>query len=75
MNQFHSIQNCRTMHMMPNINENIVNSDKNNIAHFPIGMAYVPWQKWKKIYRSDIALQRGTIFQELDLPFLGEEVV
>jgi hypothetical protein len=52
-----------------------MNSDKNNMSHFPIGMSYVPWQNWNKIYRSDIAIERGTIFQELDLPFLGQEVI
>ena len=41
----------------------------------PIAMAYVPWQKWKKIYSEDVALTRGTLFPELDLPFLGEEVM
>lgn len=41
----------------------------------PIGMAYVPWQRWNKVYQKDVALDRGTIFPELDLPFLGEEVM
>lgn len=41
---------------------------------FPIGMAYVPWQKWKGIYDMDKALQAGTIFAELDKPFLGRRV-
>ena len=41
----------------------------------PIGMAYVPWQRWNKVYQEDVALNRGTIFPELDLPFLGEEVM
>ena len=40
----------------------------------PIGMAYVPMQKWQKIYDDEIAFERGTIFQELDLPFIGEEL-
>lgn len=75
MNQFYNMQNCRTMHMSPNNNACIINSDKNNMSHFPIGMAYIPWQSWRRIYRSEIALERGTIFQELDLPFLGQEVV
>lgn len=41
---------------------------------FPIAMAYVPWQKWGTVYQTKTALERGTIFPELDLPFLGEEV-
>ena len=39
----------------------------------PIAMAYVPRQSWQNIYKSEVALMRGTIFPELDLPFLGKE--
>lgn len=40
----------------------------------PIGMAYVPMQILpESIYYDDIALQRGTIYPELDLPFKGYE--
>lgn len=41
------------------------------LDEFPIGMAYVPWQSWKAVYEIDKALQAGTIFAELDKPFLG----
>ena len=41
------------------------------IDSLPLAMAYVPMQKWKTIYNNDVALNRGTIFPELDLPFLG----
>lgn len=41
----------------------------------PIGMAYVPFQKWEKTYDVNIALSRGTIFPSLDKPFIGEEAV
>ena len=37
----------------------------------PLAMAYVPWQKWQNIYKPENALCAGTIFQELDLAFLG----
>ena len=48
----------------------------NCIDNMPLAMSYVPMQKWNKAYSNDVALQRGTIFPELDLPFLsrGEEV-
>lgn len=36
-----------------------------------LAMAYVPWQKWQNIYKPENALCAGTIFQELDLAFLG----
>ena len=38
---------------------------------FPVGMAYVPWQNWNQIYELDKALSRGTLFPELDKPFIG----
>jgi hypothetical protein len=36
-----------------------------------VGMAYVPMQRWRDIYDTKKALSRGTIFAELDMPFLG----
>ena len=41
-----------------------------NIDQFPIAMAYVPWQRWGQIYPMEQALNRGTIFPELDKPFV-----
>ncbi len=44
-------------------------------AEFPeqiaLAMAYVPMQRFEKIYDDDKALERGTIFAALDLPFKG----
>ncbi|SHO48439.1 spore coat associated protein CotJA [Anaerocolumna xylanovorans] len=37
----------------------------------PLAMSYVPMQKWRNIYDTGAAMKAGTIFQELDLPFLG----
>ncbi len=37
-----------------------------------LAMAYVPWQKWHEIYEPCKALTHGTIFRELDKPFLGK---
>ncbi|MCI6857794.1 MAG: spore coat associated protein CotJA [Eubacterium sp.] len=42
-----------------------------NFDTWPIAMAYVPWQRWQKIYKPEEGLAHGTIFQELDLPFTG----
>lgn len=44
------------------------------VDQMTIGMGYVPWQKWQKIYELDEALSRGTIFEELDKPYLGRPV-
>ncbi len=40
-------------------------------GEYPIGMAYVPWQKFKDIYDLERGLHAGTIFSELEKPFLG----
>lgn len=37
---------------------------------FPVGMGYIPWQAWGQTYPLDRALQVGTIFPDLDYPFL-----
>lgn len=36
-----------------------------------LAMAYVMWQEWRKPYDYEKALSRGTIFEELDLPFMA----
>ena len=49
------------------------NRENFQLQSLPLVMAYVPWQKWQDIYSSEIGLQRGTIFAQLDKPFIGEE--
>ena len=39
-------------------------------GEIPIAMAYVPWQEWTVPVCPCEALQIGTIFNELNLPFL-----
>lgn len=41
------------------------------ICTLPV-MAYVPVQKWQELYETEQGFGRGTIFTELDLPFVGE---
>lgn len=36
-----------------------------------VAMAYVPWQQFGRVYEPEKALQAGTIFADLDKPFLG----
>ena len=38
---------------------------------FPVAMAYVPWQRWETLYDPEKGLECGTIFPELNKPFLG----
>ena len=48
-----------------------VSDDYDALAGMPLAMAYVPWQKWRKIYDAEKALCQCTIFEELDKPFRG----
>lgn len=38
---------------------------------FPVAMGYVPWQNWNTVYDIEKGLSCGTIFPELNKPFLG----
>ena len=49
--------------------------DDRTLSGLPLAMAYVPMQKWQKLYEPDVAFERGTIFSELDLPFLGRRAI
>ncbi|MGI6732278.1 MAG: spore coat associated protein CotJA [Anaerovoracaceae bacterium] len=35
----------------------------------PLAMTYTPWQCMKNTYEPAVALKRGTLFPELDLPW------
>jgi len=50
--------------------------NENNIDKFPVAMAYVPWQKFDKMYDDlEKAYCAGTIFPELNKPFTGRRCV
>lgn len=49
--------------------------DASCIDSLPLAMAYMPMQKWRDIYCTDVGLSRGTIFSELDKPFLGRRTM
>lgn len=38
---------------------------------YPIGMGYVPWQEFKDLHDPERGLHAGTIFIELEKPFIG----
>lgn len=46
-----------------------------NLENMPLAMAYVPWQHFSQVYEPDKALAYGTIFPELNKPFLGKRGV
>lgn len=56
---------------MPQNNPGNNSTADNCIDNMPLAMAYVPMQRWQKIYEDSKAIMRGTIFEELDLPFKG----
>lgn len=63
---------CPMMESMP---MNSMNSqmDANTLderQNRPLSMAYVPWQKWEQTYPEEQGLKRGTIFPDLDFPFM-----
>lgn len=39
--------------------------------NFALAMAYVPWQEFEPLYDAEKGLSAGTIFPDLDKPFLG----
>ena len=41
-----------------------------SLAGMAPAMAYVPWQQWSEPYEMEHGFCRGTIFPQLDLPFL-----
>ena len=41
------------------------------LSSYPLAMVYSPLQKFHELYEIDVALERGTLFSELDLPFEG----
>lgn len=43
-----------------------------SMRSFALAMAYVPWQQWNQTYELKKAMCAGTIFPELDKPFLGK---
>jgi len=45
-----------------------------NSEYFPVAMAYVRWQQLERMYPHELALERGTLFAELDKPFCGMTV-
>lgn len=42
-----------------------------DMERFPVAMGYVPWQHWHTVYGLEKGLKCGTIFPELNKPFMG----
>ena len=39
---------------------------------YPLAMVYSPVQEWQNLYDNEMGLSHGTIFKDLDLPFMGK---
>lgn len=68
-------KNTKTTHK--NESGNIAaNSRFNNVKlkDLPLTMAYVPFQCIEGVYEQDEALKAGTLFPNLDKPFLGRKI-
>lgn len=44
------------------------------LLQYPLASMYAPLQEFDNLYDRDTALTRGTLFSELDLPFMGATV-
>ena len=62
-NNYNDSTSCRCS------NENI--PDMEPVDRMEVSMGYVPWQTWGEIYDDDVALKKGTIFVDLDKPWIG----
>ena len=41
------------------------------LTGYPLASVYAPLQEWREAYSEEEALHRGTLFRQLDKPFLG----
>ncbi|NLC17900.1 MAG: spore coat associated protein CotJA [Clostridiales bacterium] len=47
-------------------------SYEGDFNRYPIGMCYVPWQKFRNLFENEfVALDKGTLFKELHLEWYG----
>ena len=44
------------------------------LVDYPLAMVYSPLQNFEKLFNMETALNKGTVFEKLDLPFMGESV-
>ena len=44
------------------------------VEGYPLASVYAPLQSFDNLYDAETALKQGTVFAELDLPFMGRTV-
>jgi hypothetical protein len=48
--------------------------ESSKACNYPsLAMAYFPYQEWRKLYDPCEAITQGTLFKELDKPFLADK--
>lgn len=50
------------------------NDSKHGLKGYPLAMVYAPMQEFGNLYELDKGFKMGTIFSELDLPFMGRSL-
>ena len=46
------------------------------LENYPLASVYSPIQHWRNLYEPEEALSKGTLFKELDLPFVcGDKAI
>lgn len=68
--QIHITYSEDTLRKEANMNNQYNRRGRNRDSR-PLAMAYVRKQSWRRVYKMDVALTRGTLFNELDKPFSG----
>ena len=54
--------------MPPTVDNGCLESNEATLFDKPLAYAYVPIQRWRMLYTPERALERGTLFEELDKP-------
>lgn len=53
---------------------NYANGGSFALRGYPLASVYAPYQEFRGLYDRETALKQGTIFSELDLPFMGASI-
>lgn len=59
---------CRSNRVYP---QEIPCPAPHDMKKYPLGSSYVPMQVWEHLYDSTVAFEHGTLFEDLDFPFLA----
>ena len=60
--------------MPPTLNTTPTQKQTWGLEGYPLASVYAPLQSFHKLYDKDMALAKGTLFAELDLPFMGDSI-